>query len=121
MTTHWTKGPWRWDKRLSDGGAPMIVAHDNRSAAHAAFRAERGIPPRERPIAKVLFHVGSEDPEVHANARLIEACPELYEALHSLVLGIRSIKQSSKPPTYLLEGSLEMADRALAKARGEKT
>lgn len=55
-----TPGPWEWDKRLSDNGAPRL-------------RAKTTMLGREqtRDVAQVLFHGGSEDREVHANARLI--------------------------------------------------
>lgn len=36
-------------------------------------------PGRTRHIAQIQFNNGSEDPQVHANARLIQAAPDLYK------------------------------------------
>jgi hypothetical protein len=38
---------------------------------------------KERRIAKPLYHMGSEDPEVEANSYLIAAAPDMYEALQA--------------------------------------
>lgn len=63
-----TAGPWSWDKRASNGAAPIL----------AAPKSWLGSP---RQVAKMLFAHGSEDPEVHQNARLVaalrNAAPEL--------------------------------------------
>ena len=59
-----TPGPWRINTRLSRNGAPVISGDG-------------------RDIAKALYHMGSEDPEVDANARLIAAAPELLAALET--------------------------------------
>lgn len=59
-----TPGPWHIDRDLTDNGAPIV----------AAASSWRGQP---RIVAKALFHSGSEDPEVHTNARLIAAAPAL--------------------------------------------
>ena len=58
-----TPGPWLDDRSRGSryGAAPIIVAD----------QCWRGNQTRE--IAKVLFHGGSEDPEVNANAVLIVA------------------------------------------------
>lgn len=61
-----TPGPWRGDKVRTDGGAPAI-------------RAVNGYRGQDRQIATVLFHGGSEDPEVHANAALIASAPRLAQ------------------------------------------
>lgn len=59
--TSFTPGPWTWDKRESAGGAPVIGTDRRR-------------------VATVWFHNGSDDPEVHDNARLIAASPTLLAA-----------------------------------------
>lgn len=59
MTEH-TPGPWHID--WNGGMAPRILG----------VRA----PGLVREIADVRFHNGSDDPQVHANARLIAAAPE---------------------------------------------
>jgi hypothetical protein len=58
-----TPGPWRDDPDRGSGfgAAPIIVADD-------CWRRRE-----TREVAKVLFHSGSEDPEVFANAALIVA------------------------------------------------
>lgn len=102
MTAH-TPGPWRHDRALSDGGAPMIVAD----------QGWMGVLPRR--IAKVLYEGGSEDPQVHANARLIEAAPDLYAALSDLVEPCECHGREQGRHGRLCE----QARAALAKARGE--
>lgn len=56
--TNHTPGPWRVEESW---GAPCIQA-------------------KKRPVATVLYHNGSEDPDVEANARLIAAAPDLLAA-----------------------------------------
>ena len=60
-----TKGPWTINP-YTHGGAPEI---EGISTAYGARR-----------VCKVLYAIGSEDAEVHANTRLIAAAPELLEA-----------------------------------------
>ncbi len=60
-----TPGPWGINPQ-SIGGAPEITAPTSWIGV--------------RRIAKVLYEGGSEDPEVHANAQLIKAAPDLLEA-----------------------------------------
>ena len=68
-----TDAPWKWDKLRSGGGAPVIVG------PHWGGRQS------ERVVCKVLFDPGSEDPQVHQNARLIVALrnlvPQIIAAL----------------------------------------
>lgn len=64
-----TPGPWRIDKGL---GAPEIIS-DNRR------------------IARVLYHLGSEDREVDSNARLIAAVPELLETCQDALNAIETL------------------------------
>ena len=48
-----------------------------------------GIPEirtKERRIAKPLYHMGSEDREVEANAQLMVVSPLMYEALKTALL-----------------------------------
>jgi len=89
-----TPGPWLDDRARGSrhGAAPVIVAD----------KCWRGNQTRE--VAKVLFHGGSEDPEVQANAALIvaainscfavnpenplavaEALPEIIRALNTAI------------------------------------
>ena len=64
MNNH-TPGPWWFD------GKPGYEAPE----IHAAGRR----------IARVLYHGGSEDNEVDANAQLIAAAPALLSALEAIV------------------------------------
>jgi hypothetical protein len=86
MSEKFTPGPWSFDP---DGGLPVIQIYcaDNKNP----------------------FHGSRSDEEHVANAVLISAAPELYEALREIVdtewLGGR--------------GGFHMARAALAKARGE--
>ena len=94
--TH-TPGPWRINTRLSRNGAPVISGDG-------------------RDIAKALYHMGSEDPEVDANARLIASAPELLEALECLM------KLQSIPSMFRLPSNCEeviKAKAAIKKAGGE--
>ncbi len=56
-----TPGLWKVDEDWTFG-APEVIS-------------------KLRRIARVLYHGGSEDIEVHANARLIAAAPEMLAAL----------------------------------------
>lgn len=61
----------------------------------------------------ILAKLGKElSPEHTANAHLIAAAPELYEALESLLYGIEN---SDRIENY----RIDVAIKALAKARGE--
>lgn len=62
------------------------------------------------------INVGDEDPplaEAIANAHLIAAAPNLYEALNNLV------EISKRYELYEIQTEVERGDVALAKARGE--
>lgn len=83
---------------------------------------------KKRPIAVAYEGVHSFDIELEerkANARLISAAPELYEALHSLkheiefLRTVGAIAGGSFEALAELEGALAKARAALAKARGE--
>ena len=63
-----TPGPWKIDKVLTMNAAPIITAE-------TCWRNQ------SRVVAKAMYHSGSEDPEVQANAKLIAATPDLLEAL----------------------------------------
>lgn len=89
MSKH-TPGPW--EKRFHYSGAPIIVTD-------------------ERQVAKVLYHGGSEDNEVHANAKLIAAAPDMYEALEQCELFLCEM-------SYTDEQLLPLVQAAIVKARG---
>lgn len=83
--TH-TKGPWRVE------GTELLDIGDN-ALAHAVIRSKE-----ERWTALVEI----EDPEGEANARLIAAAPELYEALNGLVSEIDLSKLNVRKDFSLL-------------------
>ncbi|MBE3087783.1 MAG: hypothetical protein IMZ71_01505 [Chloroflexi bacterium] len=118
--TKHTPEPWIDDpeKGSAYGAAPVIVAN-------LCWRGDK-----KREIAKVLFDAGSEDPEVHANARRIVACvnaceginpeavPDLLEALMAL-LSLRLYADGEGPVIindYDEEESVQQAKAAIAKA-----
>jgi len=67
-----TPGPWAISEFATQNGAPII-------RAGTCWRKQ----PRD--IAKVVYHAGSEDPEVTANAHLIVTAPELLEACEAAI------------------------------------
>ena len=85
-----------------------------------------------RPIAKSLYHLGSEDNEADANARRIVACvnaceginpeavPELL-AVCKLLVAARAASEGYLDERALvnLNQATEMAEAAIAKAKGE--
>ena len=95
MTEKFTPGPW------------VIEQHN--------FMAPE-ISGNGRPVARALYDIWSEDPEVDANAALIATAPELYEALVELsrVYELGDFDTEFKP-------ALEQARAALKKARGEES
>ena len=88
--TH-TPGPWIVD------GKPGYEAPE----IHAGNRR----------IARVLYHLGSEDREVDANARLMAAAPDLLEACK---LTIDDIGEHGGPNSVY-----KACTAAIAKAEGE--
>ena len=91
----WTPGPWTHNRGYDQGGAPTLRAV--------------GWPGRMRDVCRVLYDGGSEDPEVHANARLIAAAPEMAELLE------RIVEHGTTPKgTFALE-----ARALLARIKGE--
>lgn len=68
------------------------------------------------------FPYGTEKPEDQANAHLIAAAPELYEALADMLAGWRYIREEHGDFYGVGCNRCErLAQAALAKARGEKT
>jgi hypothetical protein len=101
-----TPGPWRVEDRLdrpvSGGGGALQV--------QAAHRGEGS----SYCVASVNLW---ESPE--ANARLIAAVPELYEALSEVVTLLEGWHRLNFADE-IQQQSVRLAKRALAKARGEQ-
>lgn len=101
----WTPGPWVVDADDRDYGAcvrtsaePCVsVAWCGPASAVSAFGSY-----------SVLLE------EVHANARLIAAAPDLAEALEAVIADI-----TADNDTWAPDSSVELARAALAKARGD--
>jgi len=99
MPENWTNGPWEhygsmiYANRPEDGGTICQVSEVRHSHIVSHKEPEFGSPDRN---------------EIYANARLISAAPELYEALKEVV-AISDRKHDA----------WEKARAALAKARGE--
>ena len=98
--TKWTPGPWATGKRTKNGYR-KIDTFGLRSDPHYG-------------LAKVVIELDGEPyKEGDANASLIAAAPDLYEALNRLLANYRA--DGSEASTR----DIEIARSALAKARGE--
>jgi len=91
----WTKGPWEAD---ADSGNISVGGHQIASAWVPRHGGEHPIAERE------------------ANARLIAAAPDLYEALAALRQNIGAASLVKNPLGIELRAQ---ADAALAKAQGQ--
>ena len=63
-----TPTPWKIDRILTHNAAPIITAE-------TCWRDQPRI------VAKAMYHSGSEDPEVHANAEFIVRACNSHDAL----------------------------------------
>lgn len=99
MRAGFTPGPWSVGERRF-GGSTQIV--------YAQFKGL--VCEVQRPVIKGI----ADDEGLTANARLIAAAPELYEALHDL------LQTADEEGHYhdLNDGVVDKAERVLAKARG---
>lgn len=93
----WTPGPWGVAGRTVAGAVAVSAGRPGEWRGALAW-CDAG-------------NVSRSVDEGHANARLVAAAPDLYEALDELVNGLHS------PATY--EEAIRKADAALARARGE--
>lgn len=102
--TKFTAGHWiASQKHSSKVGLPIVASPHGRSIASVTF-----------------FGLGenfkNHDDESYANAHLIAAAPELYEALYRLV---RDCEIAGLQEQAGFDCWINMANKALAKARGE--
>lgn len=103
-----TPGPWHYgDEDESVVGVHYVDVHAGEYCT-ASYRCTASV---EGPFVDGEF--GPLDEETRANARLIAAAPELYEALEALVKEANGFELWQRP-----YGTLEPAMAALAKARG---
>ena len=99
-----TPGPWKINRGF---GAPEIHS-------------------KQRRIAKVLYHMGSEDTEVDNNSHLIKAAPNLLSACESALESIEIAKFhliGGTPARGVFDGSFMGVERelrtAIARAKGK--
>ena len=103
----WTAGPWMLSRCKTDATIRVVTAYPNASRCTVADTGPIG------------YGTGADwraDEEGMANARLIAAAPDLYEAL-------RSVPKDDLSEGYtdrLIEWWHGPARAALAKARGER-
>lgn len=109
MNTKWTPGPW-----------VLIDSPDNDDAAHCVD----AIDPKDGVIFEVCAVWGEGRFEARtemslANAHLIAAAPDLYEALESSIPMLDQLLRDSGISEDEIGGILYPKITALAKARGE--
>jgi len=103
MSQQFTKGPW---KCTEDGKLPLMVTAKEPNLKLGAVEVCR----LTTELSPISFQ------ESYANARLISAAPEMYEALQKAVERL----EASQPPKGLrTDQVVQSARRALSKARGE--
>ena len=99
--TKFTSGPWVVDFGGTIGHVKSVAENEYANTPTVA-RYDIGIP-------------GVSESEQYANAQLIAAAPELYEALKQAVT---SMQDAGYPNSHL---AVRAGMQALAKARGEKS
>lgn len=106
----WTPGPWDFSM------AKMPIDGEYDYCISAVVDGERYV------ISEAFGRVSEKQrPNAHANARLIAAAPELYEALERLLKWVAPIAGDNHDKDREREemASVEAACSALRKARGE--
>jgi hypothetical protein len=86
--TKWTPGPWQ------------IVRLEEESAFDPYMEVARGLGPNDDWTVEALWREPVPDEQLEANARLISAAPELYEALEELLEAVAVIGQAMPPLMY---------------------
>lgn len=104
--TKFTPGPWR-----VEGGTTVVWGACNPDELSDYGMGYPVTDCRITPISNSSWCQGPEYEEGYANAHLIAAAPELYEALEG-VLGLIQLEFEQSP-------MVAFAKAALAKARGE--
>ena len=102
----WTKGPW--------GNSSTGVQMRSFSQSRAIFQEGKA-----NLIASVFSDVAGGKETAEANARLIAAAPELYEALDRLIVACGEGDRRGRAIDLIDKRYLTAAVKALAKALGE--
>lgn len=89
--TKWTPGPWR----AYDNGTCWQIDAEAHAVATTQFCYAR---------------------ETAANARLIAAAPEVYEALHNAAVLLKAL---TRPTDEIAQATVAACETALAEARGD--
>lgn len=114
--TKWTPGEWRYFGKkpieVTVGGLVHIVSGDVESYTITATGRERGLRVTTF-IATAHITANRSAEEAEANARLIAAAPELYEALDQI------LDDMGDDGPSCCQAAKDQARAALAKARGE--
>lgn len=130
-----TPGPWKAEKVYGWGGVfcitagsayPMFIAVKPKnyytdyvkSDDGASILSDERAAAAGRHVATLELRAELDDIE-QANARLIAAAPELYEALQSCVTQMRVWVAINGDLIGALQQNIDAAESALAKARGE--
>jgi hypothetical protein len=114
MSNNWTPGPWQ--VRVKDGGETITAVERERNVRHERV-AICQFPWTIRRNGRLL--------QSEANARLIAAAPELYEALHRIQQTIDAYNADDSGTTtfaeFFFDNGLDgLVNTVLAKARGEQ-
>lgn len=101
--TKWTPGPWGIGTSADHMPAVTVPVHRSEGSGFVVAHINR------------LPRMGSVHGDMDANARLIAAAPDLYEALVQMVQTYWEEAKDYEPPPSMVQA----AKRAIAKARGE--
>ena len=103
MSEKWTKGPWHVEIGEDENDGDIYVCH-----------------PETECDATTIVNFEEPTDEDAANAHLIAAAPDLYEALDTLVaiVGLTAFKHESQ--RAVLQEAVNVAMDALKKSRGEE-
>ena len=102
----YTKGPWKYNAGFRSNDGSFAVTQDQEyDPTHIGFVTFHGKAKRGQAWC-------TPDPEGDANARLVAAAPEMYEALNVALAVIRS------PQSFVVEGVCADIERVIRKATG---
>ncbi len=108
--TKWTPGPWQ--VVIDDDGNPL----SGRPSVSASDELDCSIVHWDG-FVQEYWRSARGDKEIHANAHLIAAAPELYDALFDLLNKVSHIRGIDM--TFYAETEMKRAEAALKKAKGE--